>query len=59
MLSKDGLKNHIDSKPSGKGLFFGGEDILNNTKNLHESEESEKNNQVFVSHKEIIDSIHK
>ena len=59
MLSKDGLKNHIDSKPSGKGLFFGGEDILNNTKNLHESEEIEKNNQVFVSHKEIIDSIHK
>ena len=59
MLSKDGLKNHIDSKPSGKGLFFGGEDILNNTKNLHECEESEKNNQVFVSHKEIIDSIHK
>jgi len=59
MLSKDGLKNHIDSKPSGKGLFFGGEDILNNTKNLHESEENEKNNQVFVSHKEIIDSIHK
>ena len=59
MLSKNGLKNHIDSKPSGKGLFFGGEDILNNTKNLHECEESEKNNQVFVSHKEIIDSIHK
>ena len=59
MLSKNGLKNHIDSKPSGKGLFFGGEDILNNTKNLHESEENEKNNQVFVSHKEIIDSIHK
>ena len=59
MLSKDGLKNHIDSKPSGKGLFFGGEDILNNTKNLHEREEIEKNNQVFVSHKEIIDSIHK
>ena len=59
MISKESIQNHLNSKPEGNGVFYSGEQILEVCKNMHDCEVSEKNNQVFVSHKEIIDSIHK
>ena len=59
MISKESIQNHLDSKPKGNGIFISGEQILEVCKNMHDCEVSEKNNQVFVSHKGIIDSIHK
>ena len=58
MLSKESIQNHLNSKPAG-GIFASGEQILEVCKNMHDCEVSEKNNQIFVSHKEIINSIHK
>ena len=59
MISKESIQNHLNSKPEGNGVFYSGEQILEVCKNMHDCEVSEKNNQVFMSHKEIIDSIHK
>ena len=59
MLNKDGIQNHLESKTDGNGTFFSGKDILETTKELYESQKNEKNNHIFVSHKKIIDSIHK
>ena len=59
MISKESIQNHLNSKPEGNGVFYSGEQILEVCKNMHDCEVSEKNNQIFVSHKGIIDSIHK
>tara|TARA_B100001996_G_scaffold300178_1_gene240639 strand:- start:7 stop:1494 length:1488 start_codon:yes stop_codon:yes gene_type:complete len=59
MLSKEGIRNHLDSKTDGNGTFFSGKDILKATEELYEYGKNEKNNHIFVSHKKIIDSIHK
>ena len=59
MISKESIQNHLNSKPEGNGVFASGEQILEVCKNMHDCEVSEKNNQIFVSHKGIIDSIHK
>ena len=59
MISKESIQNHLNSKPEGNGVFASGKQILEVCKNMHDCEVSEKNNQVFVSHKGIIDSIHK
>ena len=59
MISKESIQNHLNSKPEGSGIFASGEQILEVCKNMHDCEVSEKNNQIFVSHKGIIDSIHK
>ena len=59
MISKESIQNHLNSKPEGNGVFYSGEQILEVCKNMHDCERSEKNNQIFVSHKGIIDSIHK
>ena len=59
MISKESIQNHLNSKPEGNGIFISGEQILEVCKNMHDCEMSEKNSQIFVSHKGIIDSIHK
>ena len=59
MLSKEAIQNHLNSKLDGNRIFFSGEQILEVCKNMHDCEVSEKNTQIFVSHKEIINSIHK
>ena len=59
MLSKEAIQNHLNSKLDGNRIFFSGEQILEVCKSMHDCEVSEKNSQVFVSHKGIIDSIHK
>tara|TARA_S200000501_G_scaffold202475_1_gene190491 strand:+ start:2232 stop:3725 length:1494 start_codon:yes stop_codon:yes gene_type:complete len=59
MFSKYGIESYLNSKPHGHNMFFSGQDILEVAKNLYECEQSEKTLQEFVSHKQIIDSIHK
>ena len=59
MLSKESIQNHLNSKPEGNGIFISGEQILEVCKSMHDCEVSEKITQIFVSHKGIIDSIHK
>tara|TARA_B100000925_G_scaffold75247_1_gene52980 strand:+ start:865 stop:2400 length:1536 start_codon:yes stop_codon:yes gene_type:complete len=57
MLSKEGIKNHLDSKPSGNRLFFSGQSILERTQVTHINEKNEKEKHIFVLHKKTIDSV--
>ena len=59
MFNKDGIQNFLNSKPDGRVMILNGNQILEFAKNKHKNEIHQKSIQEFVSHKGIIDSIHK
>ena len=59
MFSKDGIQNYLNSKSNGKGMIEDGNEILEFAKNKYKNQTHQKNIQEFVSHKQIINSIHK
>ena len=59
MFSKDGIQNYLNSKSNGKGMIEDGNEILEFAKNKYKNQTHQKNTQEFVSHKQIINSIHK
>ena len=59
MFTKEGIQKYLDTRLDGNGTFFSGKDILASAKELYDYSKSFKEQQRFVSHKGIIDSIHK
>ena len=59
MFSKDGIQNYLNSKSNGRGMIEDGNEILEFAKNKYKNQTHQKNIQEFVSHKQIINSIHK
>ena len=54
MLSKDAIKKHLESKVNGNQFFYGGDQILDVTKQLHQYSIDKKNELKYMSHSEAL-----
>jgi len=54
MLSKDAIKKHLESKVDGNQFFYGGDQILDVTKQLHQYSIDKKNELKYMSHSEAL-----
>ena len=54
MLSKDAIKKHLESKVDGNQFFYGGDQILDVTKQLHQYSIDKKNELKYMSHSKAL-----
>ena len=54
MLSKDAIKKHLESKVNGNQFFYGGDQILDVTQQLHQYSIDKKNELKYMSHSEAL-----
>ena len=54
MLSKDAIKKHLESKVDGNQFFYGGDQILDVTKQLHQYSIDKKNEIKYMSHSKAL-----
>ena len=57
MLSKDAIKKHLESKVDGNQFFYGGDQILDVTKQLHQYSIDKKNELKYMSHSKALISM--
>tara|TARA_X000000368_G_scaffold395985_1_gene363909 strand:- start:3300 stop:4784 length:1485 start_codon:yes stop_codon:yes gene_type:complete len=54
ILSKDAIKKHLESKVDGNQFFYGGDQILDVTKQLHQYSIDKKNEIKYMSHSKAL-----
>ena len=54
MPSKDAIKKHLESKVDGNRFFYGGDQILDVTKQLHQYSIDKKNEIKYMSHSKAL-----